>query len=194
MNDEIWKDAAVIDLVTQLGDKAPKTTLGYLAWDTDNLYLAFVNEEPNPAKIKILATERDGITQPYLWDDDSMDIILDSHPGTENSYFQFIFNAKGTGWDGYYGSSEFGQNVQRWNSHYEARTRIDRNAWSLEIKIPLKDLGIKGSPAGRTFTGNFFRNIAFVKEGLQRTCWSPTLIENNHRVDRFGFITFGPKK
>lgn len=190
LNDACWQKAAKIDFVGQQGEKADYGTDGWMAWDENNLYLAFANEEPNPAGMRRLATARDGITKPCIWDDDSMEIFINTHPVQDKEYYQFIINATGTLWDGKQGSKEFGMDGYKWNSHCEAKAKVSEKQWVVEMKIPFQDLAIT-NPSGKTFSVNFYRNrFAGTEDAMQYTCWSPTLMQNHHQVDRFGFITF----
>jgi hypothetical protein len=189
LDDGAWKQATRIDFVGMAGEPAPLRTDGWLAWDEANLYLAFRNEEPNPAGMRCLATERDGLTKPYIWDDDAMEIILNPHPVQDKQFYQFIVNARGTLWDGSKGSPEFGPDMHRWNSGFEAKTHVGDKDWGVEIRIPLKDLGVT-APAGQRFSANFYRDRALPGDVMQYTYWSPTLVFNHHRAERFGFITF----
>lgn len=188
LDDEAWRQAARIDFVGMTGEPAEHGTDGFLAWDEQHLYLAFVNAEPNPAGIRALATERDGRTRPYIWDDDAVEIIINVHPVQDKQYYQFIVNARGTLWDGFWGSDEFGPDHYMWDSGFEAATRVGENEWVAEIRIPLQDLGVT-EPEGKRFSANFYRNRALEGQAMQYSYWSPTLVFNHHRPERFGFIT-----
>jgi hypothetical protein len=192
LDDEAWQRATRIDFVGMAGEPAEHSTDGWLAWSEGNLYLAFRNQEPNPAGIRALATERDGRTKPYIWDDDAMEIMINTHPVQDKQYYQFIVNARGTLWDGMRGSDEFGLDTDRWDSRIEARTRVGVNEWVAEIRIPLADLGVT-DPAGKRFSANFYRDRALAGEAMQYSYWSPTLVFNHHRTERFGFITLEPR-
>ena len=191
LDDAAWTQAARLDFVGMTGEPPPYRTTGWLAWDAENLYLAFRNEEPNPAGMRYLATERDGRTKPYIWDDDAMEVMINTQPVQKERYFQFIVNARGTLWDGLRGSPEFGPDTYRWDSGFEARTRVGDQDWTVEIRIPLRDLGVT-APAGKRLSANFYRDRALPANAMQYMYWSPTLVFNHHRPERFGFITLTP--
>ena len=190
LDDACWKTAVKIDFVDKVGEKAEHLTDGWLAWDENNLYLAFVNEEPDPSGMRYLAKTRDGVTKPYIWDDDAMEIFINTHPVQDKMYYQFIVNAAGTLWDGQSGSDQYGRNIQKWNSNFEAQVKIGETQWVVEMRIPFADIGIE-NPQGKKISANFYRDRP---EGtgkqIEYTCWSPSMTSNHHRVDRFGFLVF----
>lgn len=193
LKDDCWEKSVPIDFVGETGEEVKYKTDAYLTWDEKNLYLAFINYEPKISNLKALCTERDGISPPYIWEDDSIEIFIDPHRLSEKSYYQFVINTIGTIWDGYRGSSKFGKKPYKWNSNIKAKTKIEKDRWVLEVAIPLKDIGVKNSPEGRTFTLNLYRN-RYCDEGATYSCWSPTLIHNHHTPKRFGSITFEKRK
>lgn len=189
VDDEAWQRATQIDFVGLTGEPADPATDGWLAWDDGHLYLAFRCREPHPAGMRYLATERDGRTRPYIWDDDSIEVFINPYPVQDKMYYQFIVNARGTVWDQLAGSAQFGRDGYRWNSRCDAKARVGEAEWVLEISIPFEDLEVTRRE-GTVLSVNFYRNrVAPAGDAMQYSCWSPTLVFNHHRLERFGFIT-----
>ena len=190
LDDETWQQAARIDMVGLTGEPAEPPTDGWLAWDDENLYLAFSCSEPSTGTMRYRATERDGRTQPYIWDDDSIEVFINPYPVQDKMFYQFIVNARGTQWDQFSGSEEFGRDGYLWNSGYQSAAKIGDGEWTAEISIPLADIGVT-DPAGNVLSANFYRNrVMPAGPAMQYSAWSPTLVFNHHRLERFGFIRF----
>jgi len=174
LSDACWKDAEVrgiwVDIRTAKAvDPQPKV---YVCYDDENVYVAFLNPEPKMDKIVAAVTDRDGAT----YTDDSNEVFLDPTAGKKD-YLQFIVNTKGVIYDGKGKDGE-------WNGHAKAAVAKMDNAWSLEIAIPLSDLGVEGSPKGQTWTANFCRNRMTEGEA-QAIGWADTG-ESFHNPSAFG--------
>lgn len=194
LDDEAWQRATRIDFVGLTGEPAEPGTDGLLAWDDEHLYLAFSCGEPDTATMRYLATERDGRTQPYIWDDDSIEVFINPYPVQDRMYYQFIVNARGTVWDQFAGSEEFGRDGYLWNSRFEATARVGEAEWVVEMSIPFDDLGVE-CREGTTLSVNFYRNrVTPAGDAMEYSCWSPTLVFNHHRLERFGFITLEERR
>jgi hypothetical protein len=77
-----------------------------------------------------------------------------------------------------------------WNSGAEATASREPNRWVLEMRIPLRELGIGSPVAGKTILANFFRN-RYCGGPAVYSCWSPTLTIQHANIGRFGKIVFG---
>jgi hypothetical protein len=174
LSDACWKPAEIqglwIDvLANRQGPQQPKVRLCY---DDDNFYVVFDNPEPNMGKLVAYCGDRDG----NVWEDDSNEIFLDPTAG-KDPYYQFIVNTRGVMYDGRGQAGE-------WNSRAKAAVRKTEDAWTLEISIPLSDLGVVGSPAGQTWTANFCRNILAGGQSVSEA-WADTG-SNFHTPEAFG--------
>ncbi len=138
LSDKVWKDAKWYSGFHTFGKPQkqmakPKTSFA-MVHDDENLYIAVRADEPEPAKIKALVTKRDGCT----WMDDSIEIFIDSE-GEGARHCQFVVNSKGVLYDsqvirgGILATPE-------WNSGAKVSTRINTDAWFLEISIPFSCL------------------------------------------------------
>ena len=186
LDDPAWKDAQPLGFVDKNGETARFKTWGYAAWDEENLYLAFLNYEPEMKKLTARDIRKDQRDGP-MWEDDSMEIFICPDPKKRKKCYQFIVNANGAVWDGIHGRTPFVDAT--WNSGAEAKTKLEPNRWVAEIKIPFKDLGIKGPVEGKTLAVNLYRN-RYCGNPVTYSCWSPTLAAHHFTTERFGEITF----
>jgi len=122
-------------------------TTVYLCYDEQCLYLAAICCEEEGEKVIATFTERDD----KIWRDDAVELLVQSHPG-EDQYRQFIVNANGACFDAYAGDV-------KWDSDLKVgATSVGRaGQWSVEMAIPLKDLGL-GPAKGMLFRGNISRD------------------------------------
>jgi len=127
------------------------------------LNITFVCEEPNPAKLKITATGRD---QP-VYSDDSVELMLS--PGNKNSddFYHIIVNSKGVVYDEKNGS-------MGWNPKYDCSATIGKDSWTVNLSIPLTELGIEGKSF---FMINFGR--VKPKPTMEMSSWT--------KAERFNF-------
>ncbi|MDD5698535.1 MAG: sugar-binding protein [Victivallaceae bacterium] len=187
LNDDCWKNTAPAGFIGESGETVKDKTDAYLAWDEKNLYLAFVNHEPNGDKLKAASTKRD---EPNMWKDDSVEIFIAPYPEKKKSYYQFIINTKGIITDSHWSSPWFGNNA--YTSNIEAGVKVEKDRWILEVKIPFRDLSIN-DPQEKTFTANFYRN-RYAGTDPVYSCWSPTFAHNHHLPERFGVLLLKKKK
>ncbi len=167
--------------VDKSGESSQVSTWVYAGWRSNNLYLSFICFESHMNKLKKYKPERD---HDGIWNEDSIEIFLNPKPGDKSCYRQFIVNSDGTCWDANIGG---GGVRPEWNSGFKARVRKEPNRWIVNTIIPLKDLGINGSPDGITLGANFFRN-RFAGTESDITCWAPVFNERNFMPKYFGKI------
>ncbi|MCP4638945.1 MAG: DUF4838 domain-containing protein [bacterium] len=188
LDDEAWHTATPFDFVSKEGGPAVHGTEGAAAWDGERLYLAFTNEEPAPDKMHVNATERDQSFAPGMWDDESIEVFLAPDPDDRTKCYHFIMNAKGLVWDSAMGFSDSGGDDRAWNSTAEAAGVIGETSWTLEVAIPLADLGVEGLEHG-TMALNLYRN-RYCGAATVYTGWSPTLASGHFTPHRFGTVRF----
>ncbi len=130
---EEWSEALPLDRMPQ-PEGFPQTE-AWILLGPSHLYVAVRSQEPNPSRIKTttLADEIKGM----VWMDDSVEVSIDAG-NTGRSLFQVIANTEGTIYDGMYVD---GQAIPTaWDSAARVRTRIGKQAWELEMAIPLETL------------------------------------------------------
>jgi hypothetical protein len=178
LSDACWKNAEVKGIWADIrtGKAADPQPKAFCCYDDRNLYVAFLNPEPNMDQIVAVVAERDGT----VYEDDSNEVFLDPTAG-KTIYLQFVVNTKGVIYDGK------GKDAD-WNGNEKAAVKKMDKSWSLEISIPLADLGVEGSPKGQTWTANFCRN-RLTGGDSEAIGWSDTGA-SFHNPSAFGKLKF----
>ena len=180
--EKVYKKIKPETFVNKMGGAATYKTLMYAGCDNKYLYFSFVNYEPEIKRLKSACTKKD---IGRIWMDDCIIMFLSPDPKKRGECYQFIINAKGVTWDGRHGFRKSRDIDLSWNSRIKARSIIKDNRWILEIKIPLRDIGIRGSK--KTIAANFYRGR--VTTGPQTfTCWSPIIKGDLFAPKRFGIL------
>jgi hypothetical protein len=190
LDEECWKQAAVIEeFIPFLGDfKAPMPrTMVRLAYDDENLYIAFECFEPNMARFR-----EDIKKTQYIWFKDSLEIYL----GTANddkSYVQVDVNAVGQNFSERVTDMDWGMvqddSFRLW-ARWQSAAKIYDDRWTVEVRLSLRDLGIP--PKEGTIVGFNPCRFRFVGEGGQFHHWSPaTGAWSQKNSAQFGHVIFG---
>ena len=173
LGDAAWNRPADISAFWEMRFARPKAaTKAWLAYDAERLYLAVRCAEPAMDKLKA-ATGRDAV----LWQDDSVEFMLNTNPGDEKSYYLAI-NCDGVFAEAYDGAS--------FNTNLRCATAKGADFWCLELAIPWKGLGISAPAAGAKMRFELVRNRAQTSEVLQY----PLLNGGNHIVRNYGTLLF----
>ncbi len=108
----------------------------YLCHDEENLYIGALCYESDFSKLVCLATEHDGAT----YTDDNIWFFLDSDYDQE-TYYQAIINSQGVVFDRLCRLKD-GVSTKdlSWSGPWEVKPGLETDAWTLEIRIPKKDL------------------------------------------------------
>lgn len=161
LDDTCWQSAAILGSFVELdgsGLAAPATE-ARVCWDAEHLYVGVRCDEPNMKAVKAQMKERDDA----VWRDDCVEIFIDTNLD-RSSFYHFAINALGTVWDEVRpGSAEWNANVQSAGSRGEKQ-------WTVEVAIPLADLG--GAQPGDRWGLNIGRERNISRTEL--SAWSPT--------------------
>jgi hypothetical protein len=154
LNDAVWNKAieySDFKMVEPDINHQPteKTTLKIL-YDKNNLYFGIFCYDSNPALITANSMKTDYRGR----SNDTVRILLDTFQDKRNAYVFFI-NPKGARSDGLAYGEHFSLN---WDGIWDAKTKILKNGWSVEIIIPFKTLGF--NPKLKTWGINVERLIA----------------------------------
>ena len=143
------------------GDPATERTEIRFLLDQQNLYIAVVCFDSDPANLVVSQSRRDA----DLDQTDSVQILLDTFNDGQNA-FVFGTNPFGIEYDGQImaegqtgqgGGSRGGFNVN-WDANWRVRTRVTERGWEAEFAIPLKTLRYDPGQ-DRTWGVNAMRNI-----------------------------------
>ena len=124
----------------------------YFAWDKDNLYLAAKCTETKMDALSASVTEHDG----PIYTEDCVGYFFQTE---ENGpVYQMYFNPLGTAFDQRIALKDgYPEDADRsWNGDYEVKTVHGDDYWTIEVRVPLEQLGAQGA-VGKTFALNFRR-------------------------------------
>lgn len=185
---------------TMNGGKASVKTEAKVAWDESNIYLAFAMEDSD---VWSSLKGRDD----KLWTQEAVEIFIDAN-GDKKDYVELQVNPNGAIFDSYLAG--YRKNDNTWNSTMKVAVNVDGTVnkrgdtdkgWTVEMAIPWEDT--KGrSKAEMTFPPkvgdvwrvNLFRMDMPSKKPQQASAWSPPLVGDFHKLDRFGDLVFGDEE
>ena len=172
LDDASWLRAGVAENFTNLANaakaKPTQQTKVYLLFDDENLYVGYRCYESDLDAIKAEKTERDA---KRLWDDDCVEVFLippDSAfsgvPIVGAKYYYLLVNSLGTQ------SDNVGLfKVDQWNGKWQASTAREKDAWTIEIRIPFTDVDSR-QRYGAPWKVNFTRSEKRLGEN---SSWAP---------------------
>jgi hypothetical protein len=170
-----------------------------MAYDTDNLYIAFNCTLPVD-KMKFFPVGRDGAA----WGQECLELFIDPYGNREKNY-HFIFNpVKNSYYDAARGfikdqlDPQYDQDDKSWNGKWFYYNWLDRknNTWKALVQIPFKSLQMKTPGKGTIWLMNIGREHYFPKtKKLELSLWSPNLEAMNfHEKEAFGEVIFDGSK
>ncbi|HEY9842461.1 MAG TPA: family 10 glycosylhydrolase, partial [Candidatus Obscuribacterales bacterium] len=176
-----WQAAAKLPaLWWSTGSARPQVnTRIQLGYDSQALYLAWLNQEPRPDRIKA-SPGLDGSEQLPGSGDDTVEIFLS--PGNQpKNYYYFVLNPA----NARFAKASFDS---AWRADWEGLSSRSEQGWQAEIRIPFASLRVP-APSGGSWRGNLCRRRP--QEIAPYHCWSMTF-GGVHRIDRFGSLNFAP--
>ena len=134
LDDHIWKTAPLHEGFRQRdpdeGEPASQRTTFQVAYDDEAVYFAVMCYDSEPDKIVSRLVRRDDYVE-----SDKVQILLDPHYNRQRAFSFTIYPSgsvidgitEGGGWRGWNNA---------WDGVWEAKTRIHKNGWAVECKIP----------------------------------------------------------
>jgi hypothetical protein len=194
LSDAAWQKARAIEAFKTFDGKETKAaTTGLAMTDADFLYLAFRCEEPQMDKLQITPFPRDG----ELWTNDCIEVFISPFED-QSRFYHLIADANGQIYDAL---SSSGKEDSRYDLSIIAKTQKQPNGWTLELAIPLSDIGLSNA---REALMNFGRERKPISElsswhGLfaQPKTWQslPLALDKNYSLDvrdwNFGAAQYG---
>jgi hypothetical protein len=131
LDDACWQAAKPITGFKKYGGNEPDQlqSIGYIAYDDENFYVAMRCQEPNPGDIASAATQPSEV-----FNDDSVEVFVKPH-GDHPHFYQFAVSASGMQYDGLRFAG--GGGSSEWSCPMDSATAIGADHWSVEIRIPL---------------------------------------------------------
>lgn len=141
LSESVWKRPGFSALLQQepdQGENPSQKSEVWIAYDDDAIYFAAKFFDNNPDSILARLVRRD-----FVWGDpsDGAVLYLDSYGDKRSGYF-FYVNAAGTLADGIL-ENDNKQTDLSWDAVWEGVPYIDKDGWSVEMKIPFSQLRFK---------------------------------------------------
>lgn len=137
LDEAAWQQAisiAVDHVWSPIDDApAPVATMALLAYDDENLYLAFRAADPEPARIRARFADRDVPT-----DDDTVGFFLDPFLDGRRG-FQFRINPLGVQMDAVNSDVEGSEDFS-WDAIWESAGRVTAEGYEVEVALPFRQL------------------------------------------------------
>jgi predicted phosphodiesterase len=153
LDEALWKDP-VSNLFAPDGSSMTGDPVSfYFAWDRGNLYVAARCTEKEPGSIVAACKDRDCA----VYAEDCVGYFLEPNVA-DGPVYQVYFSALGTAFDqkiSVKGGWSAGADP-KWNGRYEVKTSRGADFWSIEARIPMKELGAKPK-TGDAWALNFRR-------------------------------------
>jgi len=182
LDEPFWEKIPAVDISSDkdTGEKVECGATAKVAFDNDYLYIGVYCNEPLVKEIKDSCKEYGG----PVWNENEIEVFFDPK-GSQSDYKHICVNTLGTIAD--YETLK-GKAESKWNSGAQAAVFKGDKYWSMELKIPLKNLNESAMQPGDIWNFNICRVRKTVTPG-QYMCWSPTfgLFGN---PGRFGKLIF----
>jgi hypothetical protein len=123
------------------GEPVSEQTEAWIAYDDHALYVAAYLHDRHPDSIAARLTRRD--EEQMFGLSDEFDVYLDPYHDHNTGFF-FCVTAPGSVRDGVLDNDE--RFDQSWDGVWESRTRITRDGWIAEIKIPFSQIRFNDQP------------------------------------------------
>lgn len=151
----------------------------YVGYTDEAFYIGTVGYEKSTRDLARKHKGRDS----DVWRDDCWEIFIDTNHDYK-SYYHPVVNCLGAVYDNACDSP--GNCKKEWNGEYEVSAKIKEKFWSMEIKIPFKELHDTKVEKGTIWGFNINRLRVNDGESCQ---WVPTY-GAHHRPHLFGFLIF----
>jgi hypothetical protein len=199
LDEEIWSKAASTGafVETMTGVPSPIKSEAKVAWDEKFLYIAFKNEDEDVWSALKARDEK-------LWTQEAVEVFIDANADGKD-YIELQVNPNNAIFDSYL--PEYRKNQDDWNSKMQTAVNVEGTlnkredkdkGWTVEMAIPWADVKGKGTyelslppKIGDTWRINFFRLDLPQKKPQLAAGWSPPLVGDFHKLDRFGELVFG---
>ncbi|MEN8251921.1 MAG: carbohydrate binding family 9 domain-containing protein, partial [Bacteroidota bacterium] len=141
LDEHSWLDAPLLtNLKTTVpveeGVPSSQTEVRIIA-EPRNIYVGVICKDPNSSKIVSFSKLRDV----ELENEDHIRIILDPSLDGQSGYI-FSVNPSGARYDALVSNRGESEN-KNWDGVWEAKTQINNEGWSVEIKIPIQSINYK---------------------------------------------------
>ena len=192
LDDACWQNSAktgeLIQFEPQRGEPSTQPTTIYLAYDANNLYIAFECFKTDMDKLAANLTRRDS----FFFSDDHVEVLIDTFLDGRNCY-AFALNPLGTqtdrrlineGTNRRTGQSMIGTAIS-WDCDWQGQAAKGTDSWTAEFAIPFAELRFSKEMETATWGINFWRND---ESPAEEQTWAD-LGERQYAVSEFGHLT-----
>ncbi|MGE5682447.1 MAG: DUF5916 domain-containing protein [Bacillota bacterium] len=142
LSESVWQQPGCTGLIQQepvQGASPSQHSEVWIAFDDEALYFAAKYYDSHPDSILARLVRRD-----FIWGDpsDGCVLYLDSYGDKRNGYF-FYVSAAGALADGLIENDVKQPNDLTWDAVWDGAARIDKDGWSVEMKIPFSQIRFK---------------------------------------------------
>jgi len=138
-------------------------TTAQVAWDDENLYVAFTCFEPDVKRMSQRAKEHDG----RVWNDDCVEVFVSAGQETF-PYRHFEISSIDTHFDATW--TERKKMDGSWNADWSSKSQVGEDRWTSEVAIPWKVIGSRPA-VGETRKANLTRHR--IPDETETSCWTP---------------------
>ena len=167
LDDSIWQRVKALDpfqvpnIFTKPKLHAP--TEARVAWDDENLYVAFLCHEPLVDRMSARAKAHDG----RVWNDDCVEVFISA--GAElYPYRHFEINSIDTHFDAVWAA--FRKMDKTWSAEWRSASSVGTDRWISEVAIPWTVIGTRPRP-GEWRRANVTRHR--IPDEIETTTWTP---------------------
>jgi hypothetical protein len=154
LNEAVWQQAAQVELIyeSRPGDNLPARvkTVAYFFENGENVYVAFVAEDPDVSQLRAFYNDRD-----QSWQDDQVSIMIDTFNDQRRAY-QFFVNPLGIQSDSVIDQVN-GKEDFSWNAIWDSAGQITEQGYVVEMAIPLRALRFNDSLSHQIWGIEFIR-------------------------------------
>ena len=192
LDDRCWQKSAktgeLLQFEPQRGELATQPTTIYVAYDANNLYIAFECFKTDMSRLAANLTRRDS----FFFSDDHVEVLIDTFLDGRNCY-AFALNPLGTqtdrrlineGSNRRTGQSMIGTAIS-WDCDWQGQASEETDKWTAEFAIPFAELRFPKGMDTATWGINFWRNDEVPAE---EQTWAD-IGERQYAVSRFGQLT-----
>jgi hypothetical protein len=143
LQDDVWKQAAPFTgfkmVFPNPGSEPSEKTELRILYDDANLYIGVYCYDGEPSKISANSMAHDAGGEYEHSSDDLVKLLLDPFQDKRNAYIFFV-NPRGARSEGL----AFGEHSSlSWDGIWDAKSRLQPDGWSCEMKIPFKTISFK---------------------------------------------------
>ena len=154
LDEPLWQQASKFALPyeTSPAENTPAdvSTTVYLAENGDSLLVAFVAEDPDPAKIRAFLRDRDS-----AYNDDFVGVVLDTFDDQRRGY-EFFVNPLGAQMD-LIMDDQNGNEDDSWDGVWDSAGKITATGYVVEMEIPFSTMRFQGGKGVQQWGADFLR-------------------------------------